>query len=357
MTHEQAMHRCLALARRGRGFVGNGALVGSVLVRDGGIIAEGFHAAFGSAHAERDLLTYFDGDIRPDDILYVNLEPCCHHGKTPPCTDIILERGIKHVVYGMQDPDARVAGEGIALLRSRGVTVTGPVSLPHCERLNRGFISVRKHNRPFITLKQAMTRDGRIAHDDESPLAITSEEQNIWTHTHLRGEHDAILVGVNTIITDNPRLDCRLSTHNGRPSGAPLQPYRIVLDRTLRIPIDARVVTDDHRDRTIIIHAPIVDHDMDLSASRLRQQGVRLIEVPMSGEAFDWQSLWNALITPEGEYHGLTSILVEGGAMTWEMFKKAGMVDEEVTLIGPASPLAPLLPTPHAYQERGTAVL
>jgi diaminohydroxyphosphoribosylaminopyrimidine deaminase / 5-amino-6-(5-phosphoribosylamino)uracil reductase len=323
------IHRCLDLARRGRGLVGNGALVGAVLVRDGEIIAEGFHASFGSAHAERDLLERFTGSILSQDILYVNLEPCCHYGKTPPCTDIILERGIKHVVYGMQDPDPRVAGQGIEILRSHGIEVFGPVGLPLCQRINRGFVSVRKNNRPFITLKQARTEDGRIADVDGSPMQITSEEQNIWTHTYLRAEHDAIVVGVGTVIADNPRFDTRFDQQQ-----RDIHPWRIILDPRLRTPPDARVLTDDHRDRTIIVHGPVVDHDMDLAVSHLRHQGVRVIAIPLMDDVFDWSFFWKTLMTPEGDYHGLTSILVEGGAKTWNTFKQEGMIDEEVILMG-----------------------
>jgi diaminohydroxyphosphoribosylaminopyrimidine deaminase / 5-amino-6-(5-phosphoribosylamino)uracil reductase len=323
------MHRCLALAEQGRGAVGNGALVGAVLVRDGQIIAEGFHKVFGSSHAERDLLERFNNPIAPDDILYVNLEPCCHHGKTPPCADIIVERGIKHVIYGMQDPDPRVAGQGIAALRSAGATVAGSVELPLCERLNRGFISVREKDRPFITLKKALTHDGRLAHEDGSPMKITSDTQDIWTHTHLRAEHDAILVGVQTVIADNPRLDARLDSHK-----RDLHPWRIILDRTLHIPLESRVVTDDYRERTMIVHAPIVTQEMEFSAARLRENGVRLIEVPITGDTFDWSVLWQLLVAPDQKYHGITSVLVEGGAKTWDIFKKAKMIDEEVILIG-----------------------
>lgn len=323
------MMRCLERATQGRGLVGNGALVGAVLVRDGMIIAEGFHAGFGKAHAERDLLEKFTEPIQSNDILYVNLEPCCHHGKTPPCTDILLERGIRNVVYGMQDPDVRVAGQGIMLLRSHGIEVIGPICLPLCERFNKGFISVRTHNRPYITLKKAMMPDGRISNDDGSPMKITSDEQNIWSHTNLRATHDAILVGVGTVIADNPRLDTRLDTH-----ARDLHPYRIVLDATLRTPADAHVVTDLYSHRTIIVHGPVVTNAMEHAVSYLRNEGVRLIEVPIINSSFDWQVLWSALMTPDSLYHGLTSILVEGGAKTWDMFKQAQMMDEEVTLIG-----------------------
>lgn len=334
--HQEMIHRCIAIAEHGRGYVGNGALVGAVLVRDGVIIAEGYHAGFGQVHAERDLLQRYTDEILPHDILFVNLEPCCPSltKKTPPCTDIIFERGVRNVVYGMCDPDIRVAGKGIEILQSHGVTVMGPVESVLCERLNRGFISVRTQGRPYITLKKAMMRDGRIANADRSPLKITSDEQNAWSHTFLRSTHDAILVGVGTVIADDPRLDTRLYIDHGRPSKAPLQPWRIILDRTLRIQPDARVVTDDHRHRTIIVHGAIVDHDMNMTQEYLHEQGVRLIEIPIIDDAFDWNALWQALITPDHDYHGLTSILVEGGAKTWDMFKQAGMMDEEVTLMG-----------------------
>lgn len=348
MPHSPFLYRCLALADQGRGYVGNGALVGAVLVRDGVIIAEGYHAAFGHVHAERDLLQRYTDEILPHDILYVNLEPCCPSPtkKTPPCTDIIFERGIRNVVYGMHDPDVRVAGKGIEILQSHGVIVMGPVESVLCERLNRGFVSVRTQGRPYITLKKAMMPDGRISNVDGSSLKITSDEQNAWSHTWLRSTHDAILVGVGTVIADDPRLDIRLASPTPSPSPPStgsgqagrgerqFNPWRIVLDRTLRIQPDARVVTDDNRHRTIIVHGAIVDHDMNMTYDYLREQGVRLIEIPIIDDAFDWNALWQALITPDHDYHGLTSILVEGGTKTWEMCKQAGMMDEEIILMG-----------------------
>lgn len=150
-------------------------------------------------------------------------------------------------------------------------------------------------------------------------------------------------MGVQTVIRDNPRLDTRFClTPNPSPSphipagrgGNAYQPWRIILDRTLRIQPDARVVTDDYRHRTIIVHGAIVDHDMNMTYDYLREQGVRLIEIPIIDDVFDWDALWQALISPDHDYHGLTSILIEGGAKTWEMFTQAGMVDEEVMLMG-----------------------
>ncbi|MBI5155892.1 bifunctional diaminohydroxyphosphoribosylaminopyrimidine deaminase/5-amino-6-(5-phosphoribosylamino)uracil reductase RibD [Candidatus Peregrinibacteria bacterium] len=322
------MHRCLELAEGGQSTVGNGALVGSVLVRDGKIIAEGFHDHFGSPHAERMLLNSINQKIYSDDVLYVNLEPCCHHGKTPPCTDLIIKCGVKHVVIGMSDPDPRVSGKGIAQLRAQGVTVTGPVLRSECEWLNRGFISVRTNGRPWITLKRAQTRDGQTSNADGSPLKITSKEQDIFSHTFLRATHDAILTGVGTIIADDSRLDLRFA--QGKNSEAP-QPWRIILDPHLRIPLAARVVTDPEANRTMIVTAPESDRT---KRAELLKRSVRVIDISLSGDTFDWPELWKKLITPEEDYHGLTSILVEGGVKTWEAFGRGGFVDLEAILTG-----------------------
>ncbi len=324
MNHADAMHRCLDLASLGRQSVGNGALVGAVLVRDGKIIAEGYHAAFGSAHAERALLEAFTDDINPDDILYVNLEPCCHHGKTPPCTDIILERGIKHVVIGMMDPDPRVSGEGIAILQKNGVSVTGPILRAECEWLNRGFVNVRTKQRPWITLKSARSADGRIANSDGSPFKITSPEQDQWSHRYLRARHDAILVGVQTVINDNPTLDARLSE---KPD---YHPWRIVLDPQGRIPHTSTVVTDVCATSTIVIVTP----ECAKNVEALKDNGVSIFVVPSTDNGFIWEELWQQLLASSGEFHGVTSVLVEGGEQTWSMFKNASMYDLEVFLRG-----------------------
>ena len=321
-----AMRRCLELASLGRGHVGNAPLVGSVLVRDEAIIAEGYYEGFGKLHAERSLLQKFDQKISSEDVLYVNLEPCCHHGKTPPCTDILLERGVKNVVCGMVDPDTRVAGKGIEILRAHGVNVICPFLHSQCAYLNRGFISVRTRLRPWITLKRAQTRDGRIANPDGSKMKITDETQDALAHKHLRAKHDAILVGVNTILTDNPQLDTRFIQNNSLV-------YRIILDPHFKIPESANVVSPSLASRTIIVTANILE-ELQAKKAALTQRGVRILELPFDGQIFDWQALFNALMTPNDEYHGITSILVEGGPKTWELFSRSGYRDEEVVLVG-----------------------
>lgn len=327
MHDDDFLRQCLALAARGQGKVGNGALVGAVLVRRGTVIAEGFHPSYGGAHAERMLLEKFDQKISSDDTLYTSLEPCCHHGKTPPCTDILIERGVKRIVVGMRDPDPRMSGNGIAQLRAAGIDVIGPLHPELCERANRGFVSVRTRARPWITLKQARTKDGRIAKDDGLPLRITSAAQDAWTHTVLRARHDAILVGIGTVLADNPRLDCRLAEGDLTA----YQPWRIILDAHVRVPLDARVVADAHAARTIVVAAPGSDPG---KRTVLESRGVRIVDVPQLRGAFDWPLLWAALTKPIPGYDGLTSILVEGGRATWEAFHEAGVVDEEITLVG-----------------------
>ncbi|MSR67768.1 bifunctional diaminohydroxyphosphoribosylaminopyrimidine deaminase/5-amino-6-(5-phosphoribosylamino)uracil reductase RibD [Candidatus Peribacteria bacterium] len=347
--HTLFMRRCLELAAKGKGKTGINPMVGAVLVRDGKMIAEGFHSEFGKSHAELNLLEKTEYNICSTDTLYVNLEPCCHmHKKTPPCTDMIIKSGIKHVVFGMRDPNPQVSGKGIAALRNAGIDVAGPVLEDECLRLNRGFVTLQKNSRPWITLKIARMVDGRIANPDGSMMKITRDDQNAWSHRCLRARHDGILVGVGTILTDDSRLTVRTPTPNPSPEGGgELQPYRIILDATLQIPLTATVVGDEFVSRTIVICAP----DADRKKKReIESRGLLVMEVMQEArlrlratdgqasrshsECFDWSELWKALTTPKDSFYGISSILVEGGPTTWQLFQKAGMVDEEVTLVG-----------------------
>jgi len=300
-------------------------LVGAVLVRDGAIIAEAFHSGFGKPHAERQLLEKYEQKIDTKDTLYVNLEPCCHtQKKTPPCVQYIIDRGVKKLVFGMIDPNPAVAGKGIVALQKAGIEVIGPVIPEECRRLNRGFVSLMTKGRPWVTLHRAQTRDGRVTNPDGSPLKITSHEQDVWTHTCLRARHDAILVGVGTILSDNPWLNVRYMDD-------PPEVFRIVLDADLKIASDARIVNSPLADRTILIVRPKVDPEKILM---LRKRDIRIFKVPYKNGIFGWFSLWKALTTPNGNFHGIKSILVEGGIKTWDIFCSAKMVDEEVILVG-----------------------
>ncbi|MDP6574929.1 MAG: bifunctional diaminohydroxyphosphoribosylaminopyrimidine deaminase/5-amino-6-(5-phosphoribosylamino)uracil reductase RibD [Candidatus Peribacteraceae bacterium] len=312
MNHAHFINYCLLLASQGRGKVRANPMVGSVLVRGDKIVAEAFHLSFGQAHAERALLERFEGAIESDDVLYVNLEPCCHRGKTPPCTDIIIEKGIKRLVFGMLDPNAQVSGKGIAILREAGVEVVGPVLPEVCERFNRGFVSVQKSGRPWITLKKAQTRSGQISNKNGSPLKITDQIQDEWSHTRLRARHDAILVGVQTIISDDPKLTVRYGDIS-------FQPARIVLDPNGRMPKEANAVGG----RMIVVTK---ETKGTKETKESKENGIERIQIPFKNGSFDLDKLWKAL--------DITSILVEGGERTWKSFKDVGMIDEEVILIG-----------------------
>ncbi len=304
-------------------------MVGAKLVFRNSDIARGYHRGFGQIHAERDLLMNYQGDIPSEAILYVNLEPCCHQGKTPPCTDIILKRGVQRVCFGMPDPDVRVAGQGIDLLRRNGVEVIGPVARAACEYFNRGFVTMRSKGRPWVILKSARTRDGQIAYADGAPLKITNEEQDRWSHEHLRSKVDAILVGVQTIINDDPHLTTRLVSTPQQEGLERYQPWRIIFDSSLRIPLASRVLTDPQASKTIVVTAPEAPSGNKVA---LRGRGVRVFEVPLKEGSFAFGKLWEVLSSPTADFKGMTSLLVEGGAKTWDTFRKAGVVDEEVTL-------------------------
>jgi diaminohydroxyphosphoribosylaminopyrimidine deaminase/5-amino-6-(5-phosphoribosylamino)uracil reductase len=322
VEHGIFMHRCLELASKARGHVGNGALVGAVLARQGKMVAETYHKEYGGQHAERLLLDQVK-NIQPDDTLYVNLEPCCHEGKTPPCTDAIIERGVRKLVFGMVDPDPRMGGEGIRRLQKAGVEVIGPVLRAETERLNRGFVMLRTKHRPWVTLKTAQTRDGKMCNADGSRLRITNAEQDAWSHRFLRARHDAILVGVGTVLADDPSLTVR-------EPGSTWQPFRIILDPQMRLPSDAALLTDEHRARTILVTKKSVQGDS-------RKKGLQEIihcEIPYDGENFEWRGLWECLTSPHDDFAGISSVLVEGGPGTWERFRRAGIVDEEVVLVG-----------------------
>lgn len=323
MNHEHFMHRCLELAERGRGKVGTNPLVGSVLVREGHILAEGWHEAFGLPHAEQKLFSDFEGEVLPDDILYVNLEPCDHYGKTPPCTDLLLVRGVKKVCIGMKDPNPEVSGKGISRLRSGRVEIIGPVSFAHCLGLNKGFVSLHTQGRPWITVKKAQTKDGDYSTPDKR-LMITSEEQNIWAHENLRAKRDAILVGIGTILADDPILNTRFVQNKKVDQFSPL---RFVLDPFLKIELNAQVLTVNP-EKTMIICS--IDENAE-KKQQIRELGASVFEYDFENPMTE---LLKKLGTAEGNYLGVSSLLVEGGPKTWAAFENAGLLDEQITLVG-----------------------
>lgn len=305
------MRAALALARRGLGSTWPNPSVGCVLVRDGLVVGRGTTAPGGRPHAERIALDRA-GEAARGATAYVTLEPCAHHGRTPPCADALVAAGVRRVVIGCIDPDPRVAGAGIATLETAGVEVEIGVLGADAEAVHQGFLTRIQTGRPAVTLKLASTLDGRIATRTGESQWITGPAARRAAHA-LRAGHDAVMVGSGTVHADNPELTCRI---NGLRRGPDL---RIVADTHLRSPLMSRVVASARETPTWILHGPGADKPR---AEAFRDAGVRLIPVPAGEPGIDLDAALDLL----GEA-GLTSVLVEGGAHIAGALLRAGLVD------------------------------
>jgi diaminohydroxyphosphoribosylaminopyrimidine deaminase/5-amino-6-(5-phosphoribosylamino)uracil reductase len=317
---ERFMARALELAERARGLTSPNPMVGAVVVADGQVVGEGFHAAAGRPHAEVEALAVA-GDRARGATLYVTLEPCSHWGRTPPCAPAVLDAGVRRVVAALQDPNPAVAGQGLELLRRAGLTVTVGVLQADAERQNRVFLTAMRQGRPHVTLKAAMTLDGKIADAHGESQWITGEAARREAH-RLRSEADAIVVGILTVLRDDPQLTVRLS----RPW--PREPLRVVLDTQARTPPGARLITAGTADRAVIVVA-----ESAAPADRLRrlgETGATIVTLPRRG---DHVSLPELL----GHLHGreIRSLLVEGGAEVHGAFLEAGLVDRVAVFLAP----------------------
>ena len=315
------MAACLRLARKGEGYVSPNPIVGAVLVRDYKVIGQGFHRRFGGPHAEVHAIRSAKTSIRGS-TLYINLEPCCFTGKTPPCTDLILTSGISRLVVGMKDPNPLVKGKGIEIIRSAGIKVTIGVLTNECGRLNESFTKYVSTSLPFITLKIAQTLDGKIADTRKRSKWITNSTSRQMVH-HLRSKQDAVLVGSGTVLTDDPRLTVRVV--RGR------NPIRIVLDGRFGCDLRARVFGDARRTRTIIIAASrFVASDIK-KKNELISRGVEIVE--MSGKTNGKISLRRAMTKIASL--GIASILVEGGASVFSSFLTEHLADKIMLFVSP----------------------
>jgi diaminohydroxyphosphoribosylaminopyrimidine deaminase/5-amino-6-(5-phosphoribosylamino)uracil reductase len=294
------MERCLELADRAAGKTSPNPLVGSVVVNQGEVVGEGYHPGAGQPHAEVFALKAA-GDRAQGATLYVNLEPCNHTGRTPPCTEAILAAGIQRVVVGMIDPDPRVSGKGVQRLRDAGLDVTVGVDAAACERLNEAFVHSVRYDRPFGILKYAMTLDGKIATTTGHSAWITSPTSRAWVH-RLRGRCDAVIVGGQTVRQDNPQL-----TTHGQSDRNPL---RVVMSRYLDLPPDAHLWQVDIAD-TLVFCSPDRDRERQ---QKLEQQGVTVIVQPMLAPAEVLAAL---------QARGVRSVLWEcGGQLTAEAIRQ-----------------------------------
>src|SRR5262245_57065762 len=260
MTDREWMAQALALAERGRGYVEPNPLVGAVVVRDGRLVGEGWHRRYGEAHAEVNAL-HEAGEAARGATLYVTLEPCCHHGKTPPCTDAVLRFGVRRVVAAMTDPFPRVAGGGVERLRTAGLEVETGLLEADARRLNAPYLKLLATGRPYVHAKWAMTLDGKLATRTGDSKWISSDASRRRVH-ELRGRMDAILVGIGTALADDPLL-------TARPPG-PRTARRIVLDSRLRLPPTSRLVQTAREVLTTVVAAASADEG---AAGRLPQAG------------------------------------------------------------------------------------
>jgi len=311
------MKRALILARRAAGRTSPNPMVGAVIVRDRKIIAEGYHKKAGAPHAEVIAMKQAGGRARGS-TLYVNLEPCCHiKKKTPPCTRAIIKAGIRRVVVAMTDPNPMVSGKGIQELRNAGIGVETGILEDEARRLNEAYIRFITVKRPFVILKLAQSLDGKIATSKGESKWITGEKARRLVH-RLRNEMDAVMVGINTIIKDDPSLDCRL--RGGR------NPLRIILDSKLRIPCDARVL--DHNDgRTIIVTTERANRD---KMERIMDKGGQILIVNDRGGRVDIRDMMKRLGRMD-----IMSILIEGGSSIATSAISEGVVDKIMLFISP----------------------
>jgi diaminohydroxyphosphoribosylaminopyrimidine deaminase / 5-amino-6-(5-phosphoribosylamino)uracil reductase len=311
---EYYMDTGLRLASRARGLTSPNPMVGAVLVKNDHIIAKAFHRRAGEDHAERAALKKA-GIEAEGSTLYVTLEPCCHYGKTPPCTDIIIESGVKKVIVAVRDPFPEVSGKGIELLKKAGIEVEENVLSHKARRLNEAFFTYHEKKRPFITLKWAMSLDGRCSTDNSDSIWITSPESRRYSHK-LRGYHDAVVAGIGTILTDDPRFTVRIPGYRGK------QPSCIILDTNLRTPAGAKIFNEDHK---VYIACGKLKNSADKKkAIELKSRGARILTVKKGKDGkIDISALLQELYK-----EGIQSIYVEGGRNVAGAFFKSGYTDK-----------------------------
>lgn len=308
------MELAIGLAEAGKGQTSPNPAVGAVIVTNNKIVGVGSHMKAGEEHAEVHALNMAKSKARGGTI-YVTLEPCSHYGKTPPCAELIVQSGIKRAVIATEDPNPHVCGKGIHYLKQAGIEVEVGVKKAEADRINEDFYHYIKTNMPFITLKSAVSLDGKIATSTGESKWITGREAREDVHQY-RHEHDAILVGVGTVLKDNPKLTTRL------PQGGK-NPIRIILDSELRTPIDAHVITDNSVETWIVIGNKVSVEQKQ----KFKQEHVTLIEVDNPREL-------HSLMLRLGRL-GIVSLFIEGGATVNDSFLTEKLVNQVILYIAP----------------------
>ncbi|MFQ6040784.1 MAG: bifunctional diaminohydroxyphosphoribosylaminopyrimidine deaminase/5-amino-6-(5-phosphoribosylamino)uracil reductase RibD [Candidatus Poribacteria bacterium] len=323
MVHEKLekfMRRALELAAQARGRTSPNPMVGAVIVKDGEIVGEGYHHKAGTPHAEIHAINNAGAKAKGAQ-LYVTLEPCCHHGRTPPCTEAIIQAGISAVVMAMSDPDSRVSGRGKAELEAHGVTVQSNLLEREARKLNEFYIKYVTTGLPFVILKSAMSLDGKIATYTGKSKWITSERSRQKVH-ELRDAVDAILVGVGTVINDNPSLTTRLMDREGKDA------VRVIVDSKARLPIPSRVLHLDSMAPTLIAVTPKAPED---KISLLQAAGAEVLVVPGRNDGkVSLKALMETLSKRE-----IVSVMIEGGSEINASALREGVVDKVIIFIAP----------------------
>lgn len=334
---EKYMRYAIELAKRGEGAVNPNPLVGAVIVKDGRIIGSGYHAAYGGLHAERAAIANLTESAEGAE-MYVTLEPCCHFGKQPPCTHAVAESKISRVYVGSDDPNEKVSGRGIRYLRDRGIEVITGVLKSECDAINRPFFHYITTKTPYVVMKYAMTMDGKIASYTKDSKWVSNEESRQVVQW-MRNRYVGIMVGINTVLEDNPRLTCRLD--GGR------NPIRIICDSHLRLPPDSEIVNTAKAVKTIVATIDVSEkaknREMSDRIKLLQEKGVEILDVKSYNGHVDLRELMVKL----GEM-GIDGIMLEGGGTINYSAIEQDIVNEVVLFIAPKIIGGQWSPTPVA---------
>ncbi len=320
MDHNHYMKMSLRLALKGKGRTSPNPVVGAILVADNKIVGKGFHKKIGLPHAEIEAIRSA-GKKASGSSLYVNLEPCMHFGRTPPCSEAIVKSGIKEVIIGMKDPNPLVSGKGIKKLKRAGIRVTTSIMEKECRKINEPFVKYITTKLPYVTLKVASSLDGKISTITGESRWITGDQARQYVHK-IRNEVDAVLVGINTVLKDNPMLTTRLKKKKNLK-----QPLRIILDSNLRIPLSAKLIQNTDDQKTVVATTSMASHK---KIKVLEDMGVGVLKIKRKQTRVDMKDLMQKLGKRE-----ISSVMIEGGAEVNASALQSGIVDKVIFFIAP----------------------
>lgn len=318
LTDKEYMLRAISLAKKGEGWTNPNPMVGAVIVKDGRIIGEGYHKKYGELHAERNAFASLKESAKGA-TMYVTMEPCCHYGKTPPCTQAIIEHKIGKVVIGSKDPNPKVSGKGVQILKEAGISVVEDFLREECDKLNSIFFHYIKTKTPYVVMKYAMTLDGKIATKTGESKWVTGKEAREEVQ-HMRHRYMGIMVGIGTVLADDPMLNVRAKDKKS--------PIRIICDSKLKIKEDSQIVKTAFNQRTIVVYAD--SQNIQEKLERLHSLGVETLYCPDESNQIDLKKLMIYLGN-----EGIDSIILEGGGTLNESAVRAGIVKEVQAFIAP----------------------